>query len=260
MSIAQSDLKVKRALRTFFKLTVAEIIILLTVTPEFLSFIPILERFFASINSIFVPTFSESDNFIQKIIGWVVGLVQSLDFLCVIIELALYLIPISFIITLLFVLPIHKLLKALKINKIKKQRTEEQKPVRKFSRIGFSDNVSFIKSIMLKRALQKLQDETVFSLTPNNESCIRVQKMSVSDSNVFTDTVLNWNVNGKALYSDTAEGITLNMYISDGTAFLCVGENEYPLTINAPFKLDKSLEEGEEAQISYIITWIGSAL
>ncbi len=260
MSMIQSDLKVKRSLTTFFKLTLAEIVILVTVNPQILSFIPIFERFFISLNSIFVPTFSESDNFIQKIIGFIVGLVQSLDFLCVIIELALYLIPLGFIITLIFVLPIHKLLKALKINKIKKQRDTEQKPVRKIKRIGFSDNVSFIKGIALKRSLQKLQDETVFSLTPSNNSCIRVQKINVSENNVLADTVLNWNVNGKASYCDADENVFIDMYFSDSLAFVCLGEREFPLLKNAPFKINKALSENEQNEISYIITWIGDVL
>lgn len=260
MSVLQSDLKVKRALSTFFKLTIAEIVILVTVNPEILSLIPIFERFFVSINSIFVPTFSESDNFIQKIIGWIVGIVQSLDFLCVIIELALYLIPLGFIVTLIFVLPIHKLLKVLKISKIKKQRSTEQKPVRKINRIGFSDNVSFIKGIALKRALQKLQDETVFSLTPSSNSCIRIQKMLMSEGEVIADTVLNWNVNGKASYCDSDENIFLDMYLSDSSAFVCVSEREFPLIKNAPFRVNKAFSEGEENEISYIITWIGDVL
>ncbi|MEE0945825.1 MAG: hypothetical protein U0M42_03215 [Acutalibacteraceae bacterium] len=256
MAIGQNT-KVKAFLKTFFKLTITELVILLTVKPSAISFIPIFERFFASLNSFLIPAFTSEDNFIQKIIAFFYNLITSLDFLCVIIELALYLIPLCFLVTLVIVLPISEIARKLKINRVIKKRTAQQKPVRKTNKVGFSDSVSLFKAISLKRDLKKLQDETFFSLELNDNGCIRVQKMSLENNFIFSDRLLNWNVNGKALYSDADEDVTLSFYTCDGSAFLCLGDKEYPLTMGVPFRVDKDKDEDDSYEISYIVTWIG---
>lgn len=249
--------KLQKARSTFLKLFIVEIIIFYIVNPASVYDIPLIGPFlgpilspaFGWINSVTVPN-GFGGNFFQEAIGGLVNWITDRPFIELLFQLALIVIPIGVVITLIIIPPIVKIIKKIEARKIRRELSSYPKYVPSF---GSSDILSIFEKIGYKRALKKLQDDTVFTLIPKNKGCIRVQTLIPYDSST-PDMILDWNPQHNIVTYPAGSHPSEAEFCcyGDGSISLFGGER-VPLTPNVPFGIE---DEDNKGLFKYIITWI----
>lgn len=237
-----------------FKLSLIELIGYLIIHPETIAPLPAIGNLFVWLNSVLVPTGFESDNFIQKAVGGTVDWIYSFEFIGALLDLALIIIPIAYIVCLIIVYPVSRIAKKIEVRKIQKDRSSYTRPT---PRWGDSHILNNVEKAQHWYALKKLQEDTVFAFIPQNTTCIRIQTLYPQNAE-NPDVVLDWDNNKTVTFPyETEDGeAEIFCYLRGEQAYISVrGEKEVPLTLNVPFGISDNREY--QPTLKYAVTWIG---
>ena len=244
--------KLQKVRGNLFKITLIELIVYLFINPEKIAFFPVLNKVFEWVNKFIIPSGFESDNFIQKFIGGIVDTIYSFELVGVLLDIAIVLIPVAFFFCLIIITPIARLFRK---NEVKKRRKNATTYDRSTPSWGYSDMLNIFEKIQHKRDLNRLLDETVFTLIPKNETSIRIQTLIPKNAE-NGDVMLDWNENKVIVFPEGAprEEADIFCFMRDGEVVVkAFGKYEKVITPNQPFGIADTLYP---ENIKYVVTLV----